>query len=185
MRLITLPGRSPFMNIWVLALFTSAALSAMSLNAIAAEKMGQTKAEYNAAKARADADYNTSHSICKDFSGNDRDICVQKAKAARSIANTEAKANFEGTGEAKLEAREGIIAAEYKFEKEKCDSLAGDAKVVCVAEAKATYAKENAALDAREKSTAADYEVAEERCSTLSGGARRSCLKQAKIKFDD
>ena len=173
------------MNKLVLALFTGAALSAMSLNAIAAEKMGQTKAEYNAAKARADADYNTSHSSCKDFSGNDRDICVQKAKAARSKAKAEAKANFEGTGEAKLEAREGIIAAEYKFEKEKCDSLSGDAKDVCVAEAKATFAKENAALEAREKSTAADFEVAEERCSTLSGSARRSCLKQAKIKFDD
>ena len=173
------------MNKLVLAVFTSAVLSAMSLNAIAAEKMGQTKAEYNAAKARADADYNTSHSSCKDFSGNDRDICVQKAKTARSKAKAETKANFKGTGEAKLDAREGFIAAEYKFEKEKCDSLAGDAKDVCVAEAKATYAKENAALEAREKSTAADYEVAEERCSTLSGGARRSCLKQAKIKFDD
>lgn len=173
------------MNKLILALFTSAALSAMSLNAIAAEKMGQTKAEYNAAKARADADYNTSRASCKDFSGNDRDICVQKAKAARSKAKAEAKANFEGTGEAKLDAREEIIEADYKVAKEKCDSLAGDAKDVCVAEAKATYAKENAALEAREKSMAADFEVAEERCSTLSGAARRSCLKQAKLKFDD
>lgn len=173
------------MNKLVLALLTSAALSAMSLNATAVEKMGQTKAEYNAAKARADADYNTSRASCKDFSGNDRDICVQKAKAARSKANADAKANFEGTGEAKLDAREEIIAADYKVAKEKCDSLAGDAKEVCVAEAKASYAKENAALEAREKSMAADYEVAEERCNTLSGSARRSCLKQAKIKFDD
>ena len=39
------------MNKLVLAVFTSAVLSAMSLNAIAAEKMGQTKAEYNAAKS--------------------------------------------------------------------------------------------------------------------------------------
>ena len=173
------------MNKLILALFASAALSAMSLNATAVEKMGQTKAEYNAAKARADADYNTSRESCKDFSGNDRDICVQKAKAARSKAKADAKAYFEGTGEAKLDAREEIIAADYQVAKEKCDSLAGDAKEVCVAEAKASYAKENAALEAREKSMAADYEVAEERCNTLSGSARRSCLKQAKIKFDD
>ena len=173
------------MNKLILSLLTSAALSALSLNAIAAEKMGQTKAEYNAAKVRADADYNTSRASCKDFSGNDRDVCVQKAKAARSNAKAEAKSNFEGTGEAKLEARGEFIAAEYKFEKEKCDSLSGDAKDVCVADVKATYAKENAALEAREKSMAAEFEVAEERCSTLSGSARRACLNEAKVKFDD
>ena len=173
------------MNKLLLALLTTASLTAMSLNTTAAEKMGHTKAEYNAAKARADADYNAARTHCKDISGNDRDVCVQKAKAARSKAKAEAKANFEGTGEAKLDAREEIIEADYKVAKEKCDSLAGDAKDVCVAEAKATYAKENAALEAREKSMAADFEVAEERCSTLSGAARRSCLKQAKLKFDD
>ena len=173
------------MNKLLLALLTTASLTAMSLNTTAAEKMGHTKAEYNAAKARADADYNAARTHCKDISGNDRDVCVQKAKAARSKAKAEAKANFEGTGEAKLDAREEIIEADYKVAKEKCDSLAGDAKDVCVAEAKATYAKENAALEAREKSMAADFEVAEERCSTLSGAAWRSCLKQAKLKFDD
>ena len=173
------------MNKLLLALLTTASLTAMSLNTTAAEKMGHTKAEYNAAKARADADYNAARTHCKDISGNDRDVCVQKAKAARSKAKAEAKANFEGTGEAKLDAREEIIAADYKVAKEKCDSLAGDAKDVCVAEAKASYAKENAALEAREKSMAADYKVAKERCSTLSGDAHRSCLKEAKAKFDN
>ena len=168
-----------------LALAASVALMSVTLNTTAAEKMGQTKAEYNAAKARADADYNASRLHCKDFSGNDRDVCMEKAKAALTKAKADAKANYEGTGEAKLEARGDIIEADYKVAKEKCDSLSGDAKNVCVAEAKAVYAKEEAALEAREDSMEADYKVAKERCSTLSGTARRSCLKEAKVKFDD
>ena len=169
----------------LLALLTGASLIAMSLNTTAVEKMGQTQAEYNAAKARADADYNASRAHCKALSGNDRDVCVQTAKAARSKAKAEAEANFEGTGEAKLEAREDIIEADYKVAKEKCDSLSGDAKDLCVAEAKATYAKEEALLEARKKSMAADYKVAKERCGTLSRTARKSCLQEAKMKFDD
>ena len=173
------------MNKLFLALLTGTLLTGMSFAATAADKMGQTKAEYNAAKARADADYNASHARCKDLSGNDRDVCVQKAKVVRAKAKAEAKANFEGTGKAKLEANEEIIEADYKVAKEKCDSLAGDAKDVCVAEAKAAYAKEKAALEAREDSMKADYKVAKERCSTLSGSARRSCLDDAKVKYDD
>lgn len=169
----------------LLALLIGASLITMSFNTIAAEKMGQTTAEYNAAKARADADYNASYSRCKALSGNDRDVCLQTAKAARSKAKAEAKANFEGTGEAKLKAREETIEGDYKVAIEKCDSLSGDAKDVCRAEAKATYAKEEAMLEAHEKSMAADYKVAKERCSTLSRTARRSCLQEAKMKFDD
>lgn len=168
-----------------LALAASVALMGVTLNTIAAEKMGQTKAEYNAAKARADADYNASRLHCKDFSGNDRDVCVEKAKATLTKATADVKANYEGTGEAKLEARKDIIEADYKVAKEKCDSLSGDAKNVCVAEAKAVYAKEEAVLEAHEDSMEADYKVAKERCSTLSGSARRSCLKEAKVKFDN
>ena len=168
-----------------LALAASMALMGVTLNTTAAEKMGQTKAEYNAAKARADADYNASRLRCKDFSGNDRDVCMEQAKATLTKAKADAKANYEGTGEAKLEAREDIIEADYKVAKEKCDSLSGDAKNVCVAEAKAVYAKAGAALESREDSMEADYKVAKERCGTLSGTARRSCLKEAKVKFDN
>jgi hypothetical protein len=173
------------MNKLFLTLLTTVSLAAISLSASAAEQTGQTKAEYKAAKALADADYDASRVRCNDLAGNDRDVCLQKAKAARSTAKANAKANYEGTGEAKLEAREDTIEADYKVAKEKCDSLAGNAKDLCIAEAKANYAKEKATLEAYEKSMAADYKLAKERCSTLSGSARRACLKDAKIKFDD
>lgn len=169
----------------LIALLAAVAISGATLNATAAEKTDQSKAEHKAAKVRADADYNHSTRRCKDFSGNDRDVCMEKAKANLTKAKADAKAKFEGTGEAKLEAREDVIEAEFEVAKERCDSFAGDAKDVCVAEAKAANAKEEAALEAREEAMEAEHKVAKERCGTLSGDARRSCLKEANIKYDD
>ena len=169
----------------VQAILVALAISATTLHATAAETTDQTKAEYNAAKARAKADYNASTQRCKDFSGNDRDVCMKKAKANLTKAKADAKAAFEGTGEAKLEAREDVSKAEFAVAKERCDSLAGDAKDVCVADAKAVYAKEEATLQAREKEMKADHTVAKERCSALTGEDRKTCLKDANIKFDN
>lgn len=162
-----------------------AALLVANLTVVAAEKTAQTKAEFNAAKARAEAGYNAARSQCKNFSGNDRDICQKQAEANLTKAKAQARANYEGTGEAQLDAREDMIEADYKVAKEKCDSLSGDAKDVCLAEAKAVYAKQEATLEARGDSMEADYKVAKERCNTLSGADRRACLKEAKVKFDD
>ncbi len=169
----------------LMAIFAALAICGTALHAAAAENPDQTKAEYNAAKARAKADYNASSQRCKDFSGNDRDVCMKKAKANLTKAKADAKAAFEGTGEAKLEAREAISKAEFAVAKERCDSLAGDAKDVCIAEAKAVNAKEEATLQARAKEMKADHTVAKERCKTLSGEARRTCLKDANKNFDN
>jgi hypothetical protein len=166
-------------------LLIGAALLGANFSVVAAEKTAQTKAEYNAAKARAEANYDAARSQCKNFSGNDRDVCQKQAKANLTKAKAQAKANYQGTGEAQLDAREDIIEADYKVAKEKCDSLAGDAKTVCLADAKAAYAKQEATLEAREDSMEADYKAAKARCNTLSGAERRACLKEAKIKFDD
>ena len=168
-----------------LALVATMAFAGVSFSTAAADKTDQAKAEYDAAKARADASYNASRLRCKDFSGNDRDVCMEKAKATFVKAKADAKANYEGTGEAKLEAREDAIEADYKVAKEKCDSLAGDAKDVCVAEAKEVYAKKGAAIEAREESMEADYTMVKARCNTLSGDARQNCLKEAKVKYDN
>ena len=171
-------------RLWM-AIFVALAISGTALHATVAENPDQTKAEYDAAKARAKAGYNASSQRCKDFSGNDRDVCMKKAKAKLSKAKADAKAAFEGTAEAKLEAREVISKAEFAVAKERCDPLAGEAKDVCIAEAKAVYAKEETTLQAREKEMTADHTVAKERCNTLSGEARRTCLKDANTNFDN
>lgn len=168
----------------VIALLTGIALTGVAISVTAAEKTEQTKSTLNTSQAGADAAYDAARLRCRELLGNDRDICVQTAKADRTKANGDAKAKFRGTGEAKLEAREDAIDANFKVAKEKCDSLTGSANDVCSAEAKATHAKAEAALEADEKSMQAEYKVAKAHRATLPHAARRSCLKEAKIKFD-
>jgi hypothetical protein len=85
--------------------------------------------------------------------------------------------------------------AAYKADKEACNSLSGNAKDVCMqeakgkenvakAEAKAAYdgtpkARENARL-ARAEAT---YEVAKEKCDDMSGNQKDVCVKEAKAAY--
>ena len=93
----------------------------------------------------------------------------------------------------------------YEVAKEKCDDLSGNAKDVCVKEAKAAYVKAKAdakvdrvAIDAQQtaaQKTAearkdaaedkrdADYKVAVEKCDSLAGAAKDACVRDAKAKF--
>jgi hypothetical protein len=92
------------------------------------------------AEARADATYNVAKEKCDDLSGNPKDVCMKEAKAARTKAVADAKADKEVTS-ARTDAAEDKRDADYKVAVEKCDSLAGNAKATCVADAKARYGK--------------------------------------------
>jgi hypothetical protein len=84
------------------------------------------------------------------------------------------------------------IAAELKAEKQSCDSMNGNAKDICIAEANGKEKAAKAELEARHKNTAkahyeariakaeADYGVAKEKCDDLSGNQKDVCLKEAK-----
>lgn len=92
------------------------------------------------AKARAKATYETAKQKCDALKGNDKDVCVQEAKAAETRALTDAKAGKE-MREVRKDANEDVNEAQYKVAKEKCDALSGDAKDRCQADAKARYGK--------------------------------------------
>jgi hypothetical protein len=82
--------------------------------------------------------------------------------------------------------------AAYDTDKKACDSLAKNAKDICIAEAKAKRTKvdENAEADykntpkAREHAlheiAEADYKVAKERCDDKAGNDKDVCVKEAK-----
>ena len=55
------------------------------------------KEQYNAAVARADADYKAATEACKSRQGNDKDVCMQQAKANRDKAKADAKAMRKNT----------------------------------------------------------------------------------------
>jgi hypothetical protein len=82
--------------------------------------------------------------------------------------------------------------AQYAIDREACSSLAGNAKDICIAEAKAkndvtraeaAVAYQNTAAtreNARVARARAEYDVAIERCDDLAGNRKDVCLKEAK-----
>ena len=84
------------------------------------------------------------------------------------------------------------IKAEYKADRTACDKLAGNAKDICVeqakgkekvAEAELQYRRSGKHEDATKVALAkadASYEVAKERCDDLNGNPKDVCLKEAK-----
>jgi hypothetical protein len=82
--------------------------------------------------------------------------------------------------------------AQYKADKEACASLAGNAKDICIAEAKGRASVAKADADAAYKHTSkarenarvahaqANYDVAIERCDDLAGNPKDVCVKEAK-----
>lgn len=82
--------------------------------------------------------------------------------------------------------------ADYKAANERCKSLAGNAKDVCVAEAKGARKKAKANAEAMHKDTdkarqdakvaaaEADHDVAKAKCGAKGGNEKDVCLKEAK-----
>jgi len=95
-------------------------------------------------------------------------------------------------GRSAVKAELDRIAAEYKADRERCGALAGNAKDVCQAEARAKQRIAETDLEARTKNTPksrydarvaraeSEYLVAKERCDDLSGNPKDVCLKEAK-----
>jgi hypothetical protein len=84
------------------------------------------------------------------------------------------------------------IAADYKAAKASCGSLSGNAKDICMAEAKGREKVAKAQLEADYKPTEknrydvavakaeADYSVAKEKCDDKAGNDKDVCVKEAK-----
>lgn len=83
--------------------------------------------------AKADAAYEVAKERCDDKSGNDKDVCVKEAKAAKA----KAEADIKGSRSAMSDKTD----ADYKVAAEKCDAMSGDAKSACVNAAKARFGK--------------------------------------------
>ena len=93
---------------------------------------------------------------------------------------------------AEHQANKDRIAADYKAAKARCDSLAGNARDICVAEAKGREKVARADLEAQYKPTEknrydarvaranADYAIAKEKCDDRAGDEKKICMKEAK-----
>lgn len=160
----------------------------------AAQAGTMTKPEYEASKTGISTSYKVDKRACSSFSGNAKDVCVEEAQAKEKVARAELEVAF--TGKAADENKLLVARAEaaYAVAKEKCDDHSGNAKDVCVAEAKAieTKALADAKLgkevrqskkDASDDKRDASYKVASEKCDALAGDAKSACMSTAKAKF--
>ncbi len=124
---------------------------------LAATHKNTRQARHDALVVKAKADYSVAIERCDDKAGNAKDVCVKEAKAAETIAISDAKAQLKtssarATADKKSAAaqseasRESSIAeqdaatnkgnAEHAVAMEKCEALAGNAKMNCVSEAR-------------------------------------------------
>jgi len=164
-----------------------------------------SKDAYNAQKSEIKTQYDSDIAGCKSMSGNAKDVCSEEAKGKRDVAKADAEAAYKGTPSARYDARKAQVEAKYKVAKEKCDDLSGNAKDVCVKEAKADEVRGkadakadkvaavssndaakktmDARKDASEDKRGADYKVAVERCDSMAGDAKDQCVKAAKMHF--
>jgi hypothetical protein len=153
-----------------------------------------TKADYQAARARIESDHKADRADCNALAANAKDICVAQATAKEKVARAELEARY--SGKTSDQRKVLIVRAEtaYAVAKEHCDDQAGNAKDVCVKEAKAveTKALAEARMDqkvdaARKESSAdmraADYAVAIEKCDATAGEAKENCIAAAKSGF--
>lgn len=100
-----------------------------------------TLSAYTQARMRiASANFDRDKVRCAAVTGNDRDVCLVQAKATLVAAQADAKADRKSI-EARLDAREDKLAAEYRVAIEKCDAYAGAVKDQCVSTAKTAFRK--------------------------------------------
>ncbi len=177
-------------------LFASALMGVVALTlATAATAMTkETRATYNAAVDKATANYKMARGMCDSLHGNDKNVCVEEAKAVEKRAKADAKAHYKHTRKAWTAARIAAADADYSVAKAKCGGRSGNDKNVCVEEAKAVHTKavgeakadkkvSDARVEAREDTREADYKVAAQKCDALSGADKDACVSAAKAKF--
>lgn len=159
-----------------------------------AQAAALSKADYKIDKQRISATYKLDKATCDSFKDNAKDVCVEEAKAKEKVGKAELEFNY--TGKAKDGNKVLVAKAEsaYSVAKEKCDDLAGNAKDVCVKEAKAVEAKaladakmgkeiSMAKKDAAATKNDADYKVDIEKCDSQTGEVKTLCISTAKLKF--
>jgi len=172
---------------------TTMALCAMAVLPLA-HATNITKEEYKAGKDRIEATYKADKDACKALSGNAKDVCQKEAEAKEKTAKAELEYSY--SGKPADQNKIAVVKADafYEVAKEKCDDLAGNAKDVCVKEAKATHTKEkseakmadkvsDARHDAAKDTNNAAYKAAAEKCDALSGDAKSQCVASTKAQF--
>ena len=112
----------------------------VALAELSFKRSGTDSDSNKVAVAKANSIYETAKEVCDDKSGEAKTLCKTEAKSTHTKALAETKM-AKKIGDAKVEEKEDINAANYKVAIEKCESAGGDVKTACIASAKTKYKK--------------------------------------------
>jgi hypothetical protein len=155
-------------NIKMIVLVTS---MAWNLGAIAAPL---SKADYQAGHDRITAAHNTATEGCNSMSGNARDICTAEADGQKRVGLAELEADYKPGEKSSAQLRVAKADTAYAVAIQRCDDLAGNAKDVCVKEAKS--AKVSAKADSRAEAKTRD---ADKTADETSAAAHKKARKES------
>ncbi len=180
--------RSTTFPYYASTLAAAACAALMSLAPLQAAQIN--KADYQAGKAKIEADFKADKAACAPLEANAKDVCREEAKAKHKNARAALEYGYTAKPADEKKMMATKIDTAYDVAKEKCDDQSGNAKDVCVKEAKAMKAKGHAdmgvmkeAVDASETKRDADLKVAIERCDAMAGDAKSACVSAAKARF--
>ena len=135
----------------------TATVAALSLAfSAAALADSQSKAEFKADKNSIQAEYKSAKAVCDQFKANAKDICVAEAKGKEDVALSELEAKYHPSPKASYNVLIAKAQADYSVAKQRCDDMSGNAKDVCVKEAKAALSAAKADAQAQMKTADAN-----------------------------
>jgi hypothetical protein len=155
---------------------------AMSLtfgaSAFAADTM--TKPEYKDAKAKIEANYKAALVPCETLAGNPKKICTVEAKGNKKVAMANLDATNEPSSKHQQNASDAKAEATYDLAHQKCQEQAGNAKDVCIKEAKATLVASKADAKATMKTADANKDASK----TMTKAANKANEKIGDARSD-
>ena len=113
-----------------------------------------TKAEFKDAKTKIEADYKAALVPCDSLAGNPKKVCTVEAKGNKKTALANLEASNEPSNKHQQKASDAHAEAAYDLAHQKCQEQTGNAKDVCIKEAKAIEVAAKA--DAKAKMKTAD-----------------------------
>lgn len=154
----------------------------------------QAADDLSARKEAIDQQYKTDRQACGALAGNAKDVCIDEAEGKQKVARAELEVARDPSPRHHQKLAEARAEATYEVAKERCDDLGGNAKDVCVQDAKAAHTRAladakaarttaKARAEATEDKNEAQYKAAAERCDSLAGAAKDACVNDAKSRY--
>ena len=125
--------------------------------AFAADTM--TKADFKDTKSRIEADYKAALVPCDALAGIPKKLCSVEAKGNKKVALKDLDAKNDPTPKHRQNASDAKAEAAYDLAHQKCQEKTGNAKDVCIKEAKAAEVAAKADAKAQMKSADANKDA--------------------------